>query len=148
MNIFDTATHNEEIVMSTEKVLNIVSSIPYDNLIIALVLYALGMFGIEGTRSIISSMDLKGVSEKAKNMPKYKRNRLIQMLFTFMFLAIVSMAFQMRCVNISKVDFHSGHIYAGIGVFMTLLSYADFAPKLSKEVTRFIYNRKKEEEKT
>ena len=133
-------------VSSTEKVLNITQAIPYEDLIYALILYSLGMFGIEGTRALIISLELKGIKEKAKNMPRYNRNRLIQMLFTFVLLAIISMVFQMCCVNLNKSDFHIGPIYAGITVYLMLLSYADFGPKLAREFSILANKNKGESE--
>ena len=127
-------------VVSTETIININDAIPYGNLVISLILYCLGTFGIEGTRSIIMSFDLTNISEKAKNMPKYKRNRLIQMLITFILIAILAMIFQMICINhgITKADFQLSYLTSGIGVFMGLLAYTDFGPKLSKQVGRFV----------
>lgn len=124
----------------TETITNINDAIPYGNLIISLILYCLGTFGIEGTRSIIMSFDLTNISKKAKNMPKYKRNRLIQMLITFILIAILAMIFQMICINhgITKADFQLSYLTSGIGIFMGLLAYTDFGPKLSKQVGRFV----------
>lgn len=126
--------------ISTETITNINDAIPYGNLIVSLILYCLGTFGIEGTRSIIMSFDLTNISKKAKNMPKYKRNRLIQMLITFILIAILAMIFQMICINhgITKADFQLSYLTSGIGVFMGLLAYTDFGPKLSKQVGRFV----------
>lgn len=126
--------------ISTETITNINDAIPYGNLIISLILYCLGTFGIEGTRSIIMSFDLTNISKKAKNMPKYKRNRLIQMLITFILIAILAMIFQMICINhgITKADFQLSYLTSGIGIFMGLLAYTDFGPKLSKQVGRFV----------
>ena len=126
--------------ISTETIANINDAIPYGNLIVSLILYCLGTFGIEGTRSIIMSFDLTNISKKAKNMPKYKRNRLIQMLITFILIAILAMIFQMICINhgITKADFQLSYLTSGIGVFMGLLAYTDFGPKLSKQVGRFV----------
>lgn len=127
-------------VVSTETIININDAIPYGNLVISLILYCLGTFGIEGTRSIIMSFDLTNISKKAKNMPKYKRNRLIQMLITFILITILAMIFQMICIKhgITKADFQLSYLTSGIGVFMGLLAYADFGPKLSKQVGRFV----------
>lgn len=126
--------------VSTEAIVNINDAIPYGNLVISLILYCLGTFGIEGTRSIIMSFDLTNISKKAKNMPKYKRNRLIQMLITFILIAILAMIFQMICIKhgITKADFQLSYLTSGIGVFMGLLAYTDFGPKLSKQVGRFV----------
>ena len=126
--------------ISTETITNINDAIPYGNLIVSLILYCLGTFGIEGTRSIIMSFDLTNISKKAKNMPKYKRNRLIQMLITFILIAILAMIFQIICINhgITKADFQLSYLTSGIGVFMGLLAYTDFGPKLSKQVGRFV----------
>lgn len=126
--------------ISTETIANINDAIPYGNLIVSLILYCLGTFGIEGTRSIIMSFDLTNISKKAKNMPKYKRNRLIQMLITFILIAILAMIFQMICIKhgITKADFQLSYLTSGIGVFMGLLAYTDFGPKLSKQVGRFV----------
>lgn len=130
----------EGTVVSTETIININDAIPYGNLVVSLILYCLGTFGIEGTRSIIMSFDLTNISEKAKNMPKYKRNRLIQMLITFIVIAILAMVFQMICINhgITKADFQLSYLTSGIGIFMGLLAYTDFGPKLSKQVGRFV----------
>ncbi len=127
-------------VISTETIININDAIPYGNLVISLILYCLGTFGFEGTRSIIMSFDLTNMSEKAKNMPKYKRNRLIQMLITFIFITILAMIFQMICIKhgITKADFQLSYLTSGIGTFMGLLAYTDFGPKLSKQVGRFV----------
>lgn len=127
-------------VVSTETIININDAIPYGNLVISLILYCLGTFGIEGTRSIIMSFDLTNISKKAKNMPKYKRNRLIQMLITFILITILAMIFQMICINhgITKADFQLSYLTSGIGIFMGLLAYTDFGPKLSKQVGRFV----------
>ena len=127
-------------VISTETIININDAIPYGNLVISLILYCLGTFGIEGTRSIIMSFDLTNISKKAKNMPKYKRNRLIQMLITFILITILAMIFQMICINhgITKADFQLSYLTSGIGIFMGLLAYTDFGPKLSKQVGRFV----------
>ena len=126
--------------VSSEAIININDAIPYGNLVISLILYCLGTFGIEGTRSVIMSFDLTNISEKAKNMPKYKRNRLIQMLITFILIAVLAMIFQMICINhgITKADFQLSYLTSGIGVFMGLLAYTDFGPKLSKQVGRFV----------
>lgn len=130
----------EGTVVSTETIININDAIPYGNLVVSLILYCLGTFGIEGTRSIIMSFDLSNISEKAKNMPKYKRNRLIQMLITFILISILAMIFQMICINhgITKADFHLSYLTSGIGIFMGLLAYTDFGPKLSKQVSHFV----------
>ena len=130
----------EGTVVSTEAIININDAIPYGNLVVSLILYCLGTFGIEGTRSIIMSFDLSNISEKAKNMPKYKRNRLIQMLITFIVIAILAMIFQMICINhgITKADFQLSYLTSGIGIFMGLLAYTDFGPKLSKQVSHFV----------
>lgn len=130
----------EGTIVSTETIININDAIPYGNLVISLILYCLGTFGIEGTRSIIMSFDLSNISEKAKNMPKYKRNRLIQMLITFILITILAMIFQMICIKhgITKANFHLSYLTSGIGIFMGLLAYADFGPKLSKQVGRFV----------
>ena len=73
-------------------------------------------------------------------MPKYKRNRLIQMLITFILITILAMIFQMICINhgITKADFQLSYLTSGIGIFMGLLAYTDFGPKLSKQVGRFV----------
>ena len=130
----------EGTVLPTETIININDAIPYGNLIISLILYCLGTFGFEGTRSIIMSFDLTKISEKAKNMPRYKRNRLIQMLITFILITILAMIFQMICINhgITKADFQLSYLTSGIGTFMGLLAYTDFGPKLSKQVGRFV----------
>lgn len=127
-------------VIPTETIININDAIPYGNLIVSLILYCLGTFGFEGTRSIIMSFDLTNLSEKAKNMPRYKRNRLIQMLITFILITILAMIFQMICINheITKADFQLSNLTSGIGIFMGLLAYTDFGPKLSKQVGRFV----------
>lgn len=127
-------------VISTETVININDAIPYGNLVISLILYCLGTFGFEGTRSIIMSFDLTNMSEKAKNMPKYKRNRLIQMLITFILITILAMIFQMICIKhgITKADFQLAYLTSGIGTFMGLLAYTDLGPKLSKQVSHFV----------
>lgn len=127
-------------VISTETILNINEAIPYGNLVLSLILYCLGTFGFEGTRSIIMSFDLTKMSEKAKNMPRYKRNRLIQMLITFILITILAMIFQMICIDhgITKADFQLSYLTSGIGTFMGLLAYTDFGPKLSKQVGRFV----------
>lgn len=126
--------------VSVETIININEAIPYGNLIVSLILYCLGTFGFEGTRSIIMSFDLTKISEKAKNMPKYKRNRLIQMLITFILITILAMIFQMICIDhgITKADFQLSYLTSGIGTFMGLLAYTDFGPKLSKQVGRFV----------
>jgi len=135
-------------ILTAEVVLTLNDAIPYDNLIYALILYALATFGFEGTRSIIMSFDLKDISEKAKNMPRYKRNRLIQMLFTFIIIGIIGGIFQMNCINNGsiKADFKLGPITAGISTFLTLLAYADFGPKLSKQVSHFVASMKQPNE--
>jgi succinate dehydrogenase/fumarate reductase cytochrome b subunit len=127
-------------VIPTETILNINEAIPYGNLVLSLILYCLGTFGFEGTRSIIMSFDLTKMSEKAKNMPRYKRNRLIQMLITFILITILAMIFQMICIDhgITKADFQLSYLTSGIGTFMGLLAYTDFGPKLSKQVGRFV----------
>ena len=127
-------------VIPTETIININEAIPYGNLVISLILYCLGTFGFEGTRSIIMSFDLTKMSEKAKNMPRYKRNRLIQMLITFILITILAMTFQMICINhgITKADFQLSYLTSGIGTFMGLLAYTDFGPKLSKQVGLFV----------
>lgn len=127
-------------IIPTETIININDAIPYGNLVMSLILYCLGTFGFEGTRSIIMSFDLTNISEKAKNMPKYKRNRLIQMLITFILITILAMIFQMICIKhgITKADFQLSYLTSGIGIFMGLLAYADFGPKLSKQVGRFV----------
>lgn len=127
-------------VVSTETIININEAIPYGNLVISLILYCLGTFGFEGTRSIIMSFDLTKMSDKAKNMPRYKRNRLIQMLITFILITILAMIFQMICIDhgITKADFQLSYLTSGIGTFMGLLAYTDFGPKLSKQVSHFV----------
>jgi succinate dehydrogenase/fumarate reductase cytochrome b subunit len=127
-------------IIPTETIININDAIPYGNLVISLILYCLGTFGFEGTRSIIMSFDLTNMSEKAKNMPRYKRNRLIQMLITFILMTILAMIFQMICIKhgITKADFQLSYLTSGIGTFMGLLAYTDFGPKLSKQVGRFV----------
>ncbi len=132
---------------SAEKVISITNAIPYEDLIYALILYSLGMFGIEATRSLIVSLEIKGIEQKAKNMPRYKRNRLIQMLFTFVILTVISMIFQMSTVNLVKADFHIRPLYSGITVYLLLLSYADFGPKLAREFS-ILNEKKKEDTKT
>lgn len=127
-------------VLPTETIMNINDAIPYGNLVLSLILYCLGTFGFEGTRSIIMSFDLTKMSEKAKNMPRYKRNRLIQMLITFILITILAMIFQMICIDhgITKADFQLSYLTSGIGTFMGLLAYTDFGPKLSKQVSHFV----------
>lgn len=122
--------------VTLETIANVNYAIPYENLILAMIIYCLGTFGIEGTRSIILSFDLSQVKEHAKNMPRYKRNRLIQMLFSFIILTLLAMYFQMKCIQhkVTNADFHLNYLTAGIGIFMALLAYADFAPKLGKSI--------------
>lgn len=122
--------------VTMEVVANINFGIPYENLILAMIIYCLGTFGIEGTRSIIMSFDLSQIKEHAKNMPRYKRNRLIQMLFVFVVLTLIAMYFQMKCIEhkITNADFHLNYLTAGVGIFMALLAYADFGPKLGKSI--------------
>lgn len=136
--------------VTNETVANINFGIPYENLIIALILYCLGTFGFEGTRSIIMSLDLSEIKAHAQNMPRYKRNRLIQMLFTFIIMTIVAMIFQLHCIRhkITNADFHLNYLTAGIGVFMALLAYADFGPKLSKSIGDLVAHAKKVSPKT
>jgi succinate dehydrogenase/fumarate reductase cytochrome b subunit len=124
----------------TQLIMDINNAIPYGNLVLSLIIYCLGTFGFEGTRSVIMSFDLSKISEKAKNMPKYKRNRLVQMLITFIILTIIAMIFQMNCINhgITKADFQLSYLTTGIGTFMALLAYSDFAPKLSKQISSFV----------
>lgn len=112
-------------------------AIPYENLIISLILYCLGMFGFEGTRAVIMSFDLKNISDKAKNMPAYKRNRLIQILISFTIITIMAMILEMICIKngIPKADFQLSTLTTGIGIFMSLLAYSDLGPKLSKQVS-------------
>ncbi len=139
----------DQITVSTELIKSINDAIPYGNLVIALILYCLGMFGFEGTRSVIMSFDLTQLSEKAKNMPRYKRNRLIQILITFILITILAMIFQMICINhgITKADFQLSYLTSGIGIFMGLLAYADFGPKLSKQIGNFVSDINKKEDK-
>lgn len=115
-------------------------AIPYENLIISLILYCLGMFGFEGTRAVIMSFDLKNISDKAKNMPAYKRNRLIQILISFTIITIMAMILEMICIKngIPKADFQLSTLTTGIGIFMSLLAYSDLGPKLSKQVSATI----------
>ena len=124
----------------TQLIMDINNAIPYGNLVLSLIIYCLGTFGFEGTRSVIMSFDLSKISEKAKNMPRYKRNRLVQMLITFIILTIIAMIFQMNCINhgITKADFQLSYLTTGIGTFMALLAYSDFAPKLSKQISSFV----------
>lgn len=119
---------------------NINKALPYENLIISLILYCLGTFGFEGTRAVIMSFDLKNISEKASNMPAYKRNRLIQMLITFTIITITGMIFEMICIkhSIPKADFQLSILTTGIGTFMSLLAYSDLGPKVSKQVGSFV----------
>ena len=88
-----------QVTVSSELIGSINEGIPYENLIIALILYCLGMFGFEGTRSVIMSFDLSKMSEKAKNMPKYKRNRIIQNLITFILITVLAIIFQIIFIN-------------------------------------------------
>ena len=127
-----------------DAVINIVDTIPYDKLIVALIMYSLGMFGIEGTRSMVLTAELSGVSDKVKNMPTYKRNRLIAMTFTFIILTILAMIFQAICANYLRADFHCSTFYSGITVYLLLLSYADFGPKLVRDIRKTL---KKEDTK-
>ncbi|MGL4949713.1 MAG: hypothetical protein ACRC5M_04965 [Anaeroplasmataceae bacterium] len=132
--------------ISLDAVITANESLPYENLIYALILYCLGMFGIEGTRSIVLSMDLKSVGDKAKNMPKYKRVRLLQMLLTFIILSITGMIFQINSTEAVKANYHLDSLFAGIGVFLTLLAYSDFAPKLSHQIGELMKHHKEEQE--
>lgn len=133
-----------EITISTEKIIEINDSVPYDILIYALIVYCLGMFGIEGTRSVIASMELSNIGEKAKNMPKYKRDRLFQMLVTFILLSVIGMVFKITTIDIDKVNFHLDALFSGVAVFLALLAYSDFAPKLGSEISK--YKKEKSEE--
>lgn len=134
----DTLLGDKEV--PTQLIMDINNAIPYGNLVLSLIIYCLGTFGFEGTRSVIMSFDLSKISEKAKNMPKYKRNRLVQMLITFIILTVIAMIFQMTCINhgITKADFQLSYLTTGIGTFMALLAYTDFAPKLSKQISSFV----------
>ncbi len=134
----DTLPGDKEV--PTQLIMDINNAIPYGNLVLSLIIYCLGTFGFEGTRSVIMSFDLSKISEKAKNMPKYKRNRLVQMLITFIILTVIAMIFQMTCINhgITKADFQLSYLTTGIGTFMALLAYTDFAPKLSKQISSFV----------
>jgi len=133
-----------QITISTEKIIEINDSVPYDILIYAPIMYCLGMFGIEGTRSVIASMELSNIGEKAKNMPKYKRDRLFQMLVTFILLSVIGMGFKITTIDIDKVDFHLDALFSGVAVFLALLAYSDFAPKLGSEISK--YKKEKSEE--
>lgn len=123
-----------------EMIENINKALPYENLIISLIIYCLSTFGFEGTRAVIMSFDLKNISEKASNMPAYKRNRLIQMLITFTVITITGMIFEMICIkhSIPKADFQLSTLTTGIGTFMSLLAYSDLGPKVSKQVGSFV----------
>ena len=131
-----------------EAVINVVETIPYDKLIVALILYSLGMFGIEGTRSMVLTAELNGISDKVKNMPTYKRNRLIAMTFSFIILTVMAMIFQALCTNNLRADFHCSTFYSGITVYLLLLSYADFGPKLVRDIKKATNLGKKEETKS
>ena len=124
------------------------TAIPYDNLILALIIYCLSMFGLEGTRAVIKSFNVVDISKKAKNMPAYKRNRLIQILITFALLTIGAMILQMICINhgIAKADFQLSLLTSGIGVFMSLLAYSDIGPKVSKQIGNLVSNSKEKSE--
>lgn len=132
--------------VNTEDILSINEHIPYDILIYALIFYCLSMFGIEGTRAIVASMEIKDISEKAKNMPRYKQNRLLQMLIIFIILSIIGVAFT-SIGNVSKADYHLVPLFSGIGIFMSLLAYANIGPKLSNEIKKknIMDNERKEE---
>lgn len=123
------------------------TAIPYDNLILALIIYCLSMFGLEGTRAVIKSFNVVDISKKAKNMPAYKRNRLIQILITFALLTIGAMILQMICINhgIAKADFQLSLLTSGIGVFMSLLAYSDIGPKVSKQIGNLVSSKEKSE---
>ena len=135
-----TVAVTEIATISVELIYDINLAIPYDNLVLALILYGLGMFGLEGTRAVIMSFDIEHISEKAKNMPAYKRNRLIQILITFAIITIAAIILQMICIKhgVSKADFRLNYLTTGIATFMALLAYSDFGPKVSKQISNLI----------
>lgn len=121
--------------VNTEYVLELNDKIPYEVLIYAMIAYCLSMFGIEGTRSIIASMDIKNICEKAKNMPRYKQRRLMQMIFTFFVLSIFGVVYT-TLGNITKANYHLKELFIGLSLFMSILAYANMGPKLSNEIKR------------
>lgn len=136
--------------VTMEMIDTINTAIPYDNLILALIVYCLSMFGLEGTRAVIKSFNVVDIGKKAKNMPAYKRNRLIQILITFALLTVGAMILQMICINhgIAKADFQLSLLTSGIGVFMSLLAYSDIGPKVSKQIGNLVSSNSKEKSET
>ncbi len=111
------------------------SNIPYEPLIYTLVVYMLGLFGIEGTRSVIKSFDVSGLQKEAASMPPYKRRRLISMVFTFFALAILAMIYQLLGSK-ATADYHLETIFYGILFGGSLIAYSDMAPKLSNDISQ------------
>lgn len=131
-----------------DTIISLNEALPYENLIYALMLYCLGLFGIEGTRSLIMSLDLNDIGKQSKNMPAYKRRRLLQMLITFILASILGLIFQVKCTECVKATFHLDSFYIGIAIFLSLLAYSDFSPKLGKNISVHIANKRKREEES
>jgi len=136
-------------VINQSLIKQISDSIPYEPLIYTLIVYMMGLFGIEGTRSVIKSMDIsKAVKNQAQNMPKFKRRRLIFMFSTFFILALIAMFFQLT-TSAASANFHLDTIFYGILFGGSLIAYSDFCPKLSNDIAHNLALKKeleKEEE--
>jgi hypothetical protein len=126
--------------------------IPYQALIYAMILYLLGLFGIEGTRSVVKSFDITGLQKQAQCMPPYKHARLIQMLVTFLIMGVLGLVFTTLCSEVHP-DFHLAEVFYGILASMVLLGYTDNGPKLANDIAQNIAKKaelqkeEKEEEK-
>ena len=120
--------------VSNMEIDNITRNIPYEPLIYTLIVYMLGLFGIEGTRAVVKSFDMLGLKKEAQCIPRYKHKRLIIMLITFFVLAILSMIFQI--ISESSANYHLDTIFYGILAGSSLIAYNDVAPKLSNELSQ------------
>jgi hypothetical protein len=129
--------NSENVSISVKNLENVAEKLPYDHLITTLIIYMLALFGIEGTRSLIKSFDISGISKEAAHMPAYKRKRLIIMLFTFFTLTVVSIIC-MLFTDGAKGNYHLESLFYGILFGSTLIAYSDMAPKLSLDIAQNI----------
>lgn len=135
-NLIEVAQEKDTTVANVD-IDNITRNIPYEPLIYTLIVYMLGLFGVEGTRSIVKSLDVsglkKGMEKEGKCIPKYKHNRLLAMLITFFALSLIAIVFQLLCKQ-AQSNYHLETIFYGILAGCSLIAYVDVSPKLSADL--------------
>jgi hypothetical protein len=131
-----------KVVVNTSDVLKINHLIPYETLLIAIISYMAASFGLEGGRGIIKNLDFSVKKEVAETMPLFKRRRLVQMLITFIILAIIGMVFQLYLASKVDTDFQLETIFAGIAITLPIFAACDMGPKLANEISKNKFNDK------